>query len=116
MSVTLGTYTTLPNPVSARRRVVAPGQSRTMADGSLATHRKCARYVWEYAWEGATADMADVIAACEAAILASKTFKAWEAAPTYTVVVDPDSYSVAPLDDSDGNAWRVSATIYEVTA
>lgn len=116
MSVTLGAYDSLPNPVTARRRIVAPGQTRTMADGSLASHRKCIRYVWEYVWEGTTAAMADVVTACEAAVLATKTFKPYETATTYTVDVDPESYSAEPVEDSDGNAWRVTATIRETTA
>lgn len=116
MSVTLGSYTTLPNPSQARQRIEAPGQVRTMADGSLVSHRKCARYTWDYTWEVATASLANLVAAIEAAILATKTFKPWDTASTYSVVVDPDSYSVEPMEDSDGNAWRVSATMREVTA
>jgi hypothetical protein len=112
MSVTLGSYSSLPDPVSATTEVAAPGAAWEMADGSEVAHFLTTRYVWKYTWRGTTSAMADVITACEAAIVATKTFKPYDTSTTYTTRVDPGSLSVKFTKSSR----EVSATIRETTA
>lgn len=116
MSVTLGSYNTLPNPVKSRKSQVAPGVVLTMADGSERRQVFTTRYVWEYEWVARSTDLTNVRAAIAAAITAEKTFKPWDEAGTYTVAVDGASVTDEPEGVTSDGAYRVGCSIRELTA
>lgn len=115
MSVILGAFT-LMAPVGSQRSVVAPSLSWTMADGRLRTHVITTRFTWQYEWVARGAQLADVRSALNAAMLAEVTFRPWDEVVNYTVKVLPESVNEEPEGQTSDGAYRVTATIAEVTA
>jgi len=120
MTWTLGTYTTLVNPLRAdvRRTDEGARESWRMADGSVRVHVVGnPRYVWEYRFdvlEGTEYD--ELKAAYDACWSTTKTFDppVTDDANTYTVTVydwNEEAYTAAA-----GTRYKVSFTIEETTS
>lgn len=116
MSVTLGTYDTLPNPDEGQARCTeeAVAAEWPMADGSLARHVVTTRLTWDYQWTAGGTDYSNLVAAYNAAKITTKTFKAPEAATTWTVTVK--GWSDETITANGGFYHRVRFTIMETTA
>jgi len=122
MSWTLGSYTTLVNPLNAEdkpRRDTAAYEVWRMADGTVRKHQVGnERFIWEPVFDVGGSDYDDLLAAYKAADgdADGVTFQSWD-------TVDSDSYTVIVYDWEDqpytsaaGIRHRVTFVIEETTA
>lgn len=117
MSVTLGAYSTLPNPTSGESRtsVVAPGSTWEMANGSLAVQVITTRLKWSYSWRTSNStDAANIRAAGLAAMAAPVSFTPYDSGTSYTVI--GRSYEETHQAVRGGTVWSIACELEETTA
>jgi len=118
MSITLGSYSTLPNTLAdggCKRTDVEKATRQVMADGSLIKRFISGRWRWHLSWDVNATNFGNLDAAYVAARATGKTFKPPDTATTWTVVAS--GWQETPYTSAGGaTRYKVEFDVEETTA
>jgi hypothetical protein len=118
MSVTIGSQTTLPNPLATEAALDPPqlaGGSWVMASGRKRAHVIAIRKRWRYGWIVTGTNLTNLLSGIAELNAAEGNFVPCDDATTYTAWIDPGNVTVTPM--GRGSAYRhVQIVVDEMTA